>query len=506
MEWRDDYSKYNDLDLVASVIPWTDEDDNSLYKGDYNIPKYIIVKGIHIPVIGIEDEAFYGAVDIKSVTLGDEIFYIEDSAFSHSGVTSITLPSSLVSIGSYCFEGCNNLKILNIPENVKCDSKKDLLSNGFRELWYNHLTTLTVSEDNPYIYSWNNGIYTREDNILIASAGGSDSFTIKEDCYAVARNAIDSDNIQTLNILGTPIIPSYTIVLNNLKVLNLLYKGDEIWKMGRIITFDEYDEDDEYSGIELINSVIPNPPVFCDIWWDSYLQDFEYYNSFMISVSEDATLKVPSEYLYKYLYSEQWNSSFKSLREYFPETMYLCGSMNNWKTRDSAYTLNKVIYDNPNDPNEPGIIKYAGIFKFNPGTEFLISTELNEEEFSIGCAKDTNNLVLDMPRDGEGISIDGGTFWANVIDTELGTKNICISNDWNINNGNVVIEYYPESQSIEISCNYRDVENGVNDIFDDLGDNEVKYFNLQGVPVEIFDSSKGLVIKVTKNGVEKVIL
>ncbi|MDE6246831.1 MAG: hypothetical protein K2M41_03185, partial [Muribaculaceae bacterium] len=255
----------------------------------------------------------------------------------------------------------------------------------------------------------------------------------------------------------------------------------------------------------LINSVMANPPFFCNISWHSSSQEFEYSNAYMISVVEDAILNVPSEYFYKYLYSKQWNSSFKSLREYFPETMYLCGSMNNWKTKDSAYTLNKVIYNYPNYPNEWGI-KYMGIFKFNPGTEFLISTEFNEDEFSIGCVNDTNNVVLDKPEDGEGISIDGGTFWANVIDTELGTKNICISNDWNINNGNVVIEYYPERQSIIISCNYREVENSVNDIFDSIEDNEVKYFNLQGVPVEIFDNYKGIVIKVTKNGVEKVIM
>ncbi|MDD3123151.1 MAG: leucine-rich repeat protein, partial [Candidatus Izemoplasmatales bacterium] len=74
----------------------------------------VITDGSEIPF-----GAFYNCSGVTSITLPSSVTKIGDSAFSDcSGITSITLPTGLTSLGSSAFFGCSGLSRVFIPQSV----------------------------------------------------------------------------------------------------------------------------------------------------------------------------------------------------------------------------------------------------------------------------------------------------------------------------------------------------------------------------------------------------
>ena len=60
-------------------------------------------------------------ISLTSITLPTSLTSIGEYAFFHcSSLTSITLPASLTSLGYGAFSGCSNLPSITIPRNCKC--------------------------------------------------------------------------------------------------------------------------------------------------------------------------------------------------------------------------------------------------------------------------------------------------------------------------------------------------------------------------------------------------
>lgn len=100
-------------------------------------------------VLGLEDQSYIGSLVIpESVTYnqkGYRVKYIDYNAFKDcEGLTSVTIPNTVVGIGRYAFQGCVNLTQLNIPPSVMYVYFKAFENTA----WYNSQPDGILYKDN----------------------------------------------------------------------------------------------------------------------------------------------------------------------------------------------------------------------------------------------------------------------------------------------------------------------------------------------------------------------
>lgn len=86
---------------------------------EFTIPSQVDFNGKKYNVKSIGDYAFSGCSGLTSVTIPNSVISIGSSAFeSCSGLTSVTIPNSVTSIGSSAFQYCSGLTFVTIPNSV----------------------------------------------------------------------------------------------------------------------------------------------------------------------------------------------------------------------------------------------------------------------------------------------------------------------------------------------------------------------------------------------------
>lgn len=89
------------------------------YDGDVTIPQAVGLSGKTYLVTAIGENAFKSAANLESVTLPEGLIIIGNEAFRSSGVKTVSLPSTLSSLGASAFRECKNLTGIVLPDALK---------------------------------------------------------------------------------------------------------------------------------------------------------------------------------------------------------------------------------------------------------------------------------------------------------------------------------------------------------------------------------------------------
>ena len=101
---------------TATLLP----KKNGYYSGDIVVPEKVKGNdGVVYVVTAFEDRCFYDCGGLTSITIPSSVTSLGRSCFSGcSGLTSITIPSSVTSLGDYCFYDCSGLTSITLPSSV----------------------------------------------------------------------------------------------------------------------------------------------------------------------------------------------------------------------------------------------------------------------------------------------------------------------------------------------------------------------------------------------------
>ena len=182
---KDGYLFYT-YDGVNYLLGYVGNDTDLILPESYNGQNYEIYKN-----------AFYKCSSLTSITIPDSVTSIGSYAFYDCySLTSITIPDSVTSIGSYAFERCDSLTSITIPDSVT--------SIGTWAFAYcDSLTNIEVDDDNKHYKSIDGNLYSKDGKILINYAFGktATSFIIPDSVTSIGNHAFSwCSNLTSITI------------------------------------------------------------------------------------------------------------------------------------------------------------------------------------------------------------------------------------------------------------------------------------------------------------------
>ena len=153
---------------LARVIP---DPDGSKYGGNISIPGQIEYGGITYSVVQIWSRAFFDCADLKSVTLGEGIEYIDAYAFYNCpNLERITFSSTMESFntGNPVFQHCPKLEIVTTPKTSESQLNYFYTHDGalYRHCYYSSDTGETEETE---VLSWlpekTTGVFAIKDGV-----------------------------------------------------------------------------------------------------------------------------------------------------------------------------------------------------------------------------------------------------------------------------------------------------------------------------------------------------
>ncbi len=109
---------YNIINSATKEVEVTTS-NYGFYSGDIVVPSSVSIDGKQYTVTAIRKQAFCDCSGLNSITLPNSLITIGSSAFSGcSSLTSIALPNSVTTIGSSAFRDCSGLNSITLPNSL----------------------------------------------------------------------------------------------------------------------------------------------------------------------------------------------------------------------------------------------------------------------------------------------------------------------------------------------------------------------------------------------------
>lgn len=169
----------------------------------YNCPT---LSGVNISenITGIGDVAFY-LTNLTGVVIGTGVRTIGVGAFAGTKMQNISIPDSVSIIKGQAFQGCLNLKEINIGSGLNTlhlNNTNDFL--GIASTIFSNclsLTGINISNNNPNYSSVDGIIFNKNQKFLVffPNAKRTDTFNVPNSVTGVADNAFNSTNVNNIN-------------------------------------------------------------------------------------------------------------------------------------------------------------------------------------------------------------------------------------------------------------------------------------------------------------------
>lgn len=154
--------------------------------------------------VRIGEDAFSGQEFLREVILPDTVKYIKEAAFFLCGqLRQVQLSENLEEIEAEAFSRSPYLESLHLPASLKTLSEYALTNTYDWDRKKPGLKKITVSQENPYFYTDENGLYERVGQgkqKLIKYLGGERVVSLSEDISIIGACAFRRSGVASLTI------------------------------------------------------------------------------------------------------------------------------------------------------------------------------------------------------------------------------------------------------------------------------------------------------------------